>query len=49
MGVHKKELKGELFEVLDHEPVPGFKTAFHIIIFLAVVYFIYIFVHAFSH
>lgn len=41
-----KKIKGEEFEILDHTEVPGFKTAFHIIFCVAVVYFIYIFFHA---
>ncbi len=45
MGIRKKKFKGEEFEVLDHAQVPGFKTAFHIIISVAVIYFIYIFSH----
>ncbi len=45
MGVKKKTFNGEEFEVLDHDEVPGFKTAFHIIISVAVIYFIYIFSH----
>lgn len=48
MGVKKKKFKGEEFEILEHGAVPGFKTAFHIIISVAVVYFIYIFSHV-SH
>lgn len=48
MGIKKKKFNGEEFEVLDHDAVPGFKTAFHIIISVAVVYFIYIFLHV-SH
>jgi len=47
MGIRKKKFNGEEFEVLDHAEVPGFKTAFHIIICVAVIYFIYIFSHAF--
>jgi len=45
MGVRKKIFKGEEFEVLDHDETPGFRTAFHIIICVAVIYFIYIFSH----
>ncbi len=46
MGVKKKKFNGEEFEILDHSEVPGFRTAFHIIISVAVIYFIYIFFHA---
>jgi len=46
MGVKKKKINGEEFEILDHDAVPGFRTAFHIIICAAVIYFIYIFSHA---
>jgi len=45
MGIKKKKFNGEEFETLDHDEVPGFRTAFHIIISVAVVYFIYIFSH----
>lgn len=45
MGIKKKKFNGEEFEVLDHDEVPGFKTAFHIIISVAAIYFIYIFSH----
>lgn len=48
MGTKKKKFKGEEFEVLEHDEVPGFRTAFHIIICVAVIYFIYIFSHV-SH
>ncbi len=48
MGTKKKKFKGEEFEVLEHDEVPGFRTAFHIIISVAVIYFIYIFSHV-SH
>ena len=48
MGIKKKIIKGEEFEVLDHDETPGFRTAFHIIISVAVIYFIYIFLHV-SH
>ncbi len=46
MGIKKKKFNGQEFEVLDHAEVPGFRTAFHIIISVAVIYFIYIFSHA---
>ncbi|MFH2093587.1 MAG: hypothetical protein ABIJ31_14610 [Pseudomonadota bacterium] len=46
MGTRKQDFNGQSFEILDHAQVPGFKTAFHIIICAAAVYFIYIFVHA---
>jgi hypothetical protein len=45
MGIKKKTFKGEEFEILVHDEVPGFRTAFHIIICVAVIYFIYIFSH----
>ena len=45
MGVRKKTFNGEEFEILDHDETPGFRTAFHIIICVAVIYFIYIFSH----
>ncbi len=48
MGVRKKKFNGKEFEILDHAEKPGFKTAFHIIICVAVIYFIYIFSHV-SH
>jgi hypothetical protein len=43
MGIKKKKFNGEEFEVLEHAQVPGYRTAFHIIICVAVIYFIYIF------
>jgi hypothetical protein len=46
MGIKNKKFNGEEFEVLDHEEIPGFRRAFHIIICVAVIYFIYIFSHA---
>lgn len=50
MGNKTKEFKGEEFEVLDHDEVPGYRTAFHIIISLAVIYLMYIFLSGiFSH
>jgi len=45
MGIKKKKFNGEDFEVLDHAEKPGFRTAFYIIICVAVMYFIYIFSH----
>lgn len=45
MGLKKEKFNGEEFEILDHAEVPGFKTAFHVIICVAVAYFIYIFMH----
>jgi len=48
MGIKKKKFNGEKFETLDHDEVPGYRTAFHIIICVAVIYFIYIFSHV-SH
>ena len=46
MGVKKKKINGEEYEVLDHDEVPGYRTAFHIILAVAVIYFIYIFSNA---
>ncbi|WP_022668906.1 hypothetical protein [Desulfospira joergensenii] len=40
-----KEFNNEKYEVLDHAETPGFKTAFHIVLSVAVIYFIYIFAH----
>lgn len=45
MSIKTKEFNNEKFEVLDHEAVPGYKTVFHIVISVAVIYFIYIFAH----
>ncbi|MCD4677879.1 MAG: hypothetical protein K8S18_18070 [Desulfobacula sp.] len=45
MGTKKKKFNEEEFEALEHDEVPGFRTAFHIIISVAVIYFIYIFSH----
>ena len=36
----KKNMK---WEILQHKALPGYKTAFHIIIIIAVIYFIYVF------
>lgn len=47
MGVKKKKFGDEEFEVLQHDEVPGYRAAFHIIICVAVAYFVYIF--AFAH
>ena len=49
MGNKTKKINGEEFEILDHDEVPGFKTAFHIIICIAVIYFIFIFSHVGQH
>lgn len=46
MGIKKKVFKGEEFEILEHAEVPGYRKAFHIIICVAVAYFIFIFAHA---
>ncbi len=40
-----KKINNQEFEVLEHGEIPGFKKAFHIILCVAVVYFIYIFTH----
>jgi hypothetical protein len=45
MGIKKKKFNGEEYEILVHDEVPGFRKVFHIIICLAVIYFIYIFSH----
>lgn len=45
MKPHVKKINNQAFEVLEHGETPGFKTAFHIILCVAVVYFIYIFTH----
>ncbi|MBU1195925.1 MAG: hypothetical protein KKE62_06630 [Proteobacteria bacterium] len=45
MGIRKKKFNGEEYEILDHTEKPGFRTAFHVILCIAVVYFIYIFSH----
>ncbi len=45
MGTKKKTINGDEFEILDHEQVPGYKTTFHIVVFMAVLYLIYVFVH----
>jgi hypothetical protein len=43
MGLTKKIFNGKEFEILDHAPVPGYRTAFHVVICLAVIYLIYVF------
>jgi hypothetical protein len=45
MGIKKRKFNNEIFEILDHDPLPGFKKAFHIIVCVAAGYFIYIFSH----
>lgn len=45
MTVKIKEFNNEKFEVLEHGQKPGYRTAFHIAICVALVYFIYIFSH----
>jgi hypothetical protein len=35
------------FEMLDHEPIPGYRTAFHIVIGLFSLYLICIFILSF--
>jgi len=40
-----KKINNQEWEVLEHGETPGFRTAFHIILGTAVVYFIYIFAH----
>ncbi len=38
-----KKINNQEFEVLEHGETPGFKTAFHIVLGVAVAYFLYIF------
>ena len=45
MRTKTKEFNNQKFEVLDHAETPGYKTAFHIVLCIAVIYFIYIFSH----
>lgn len=45
MGIKTKEINSEEYEILEHDEAPGFRKAFHIIICVAVLYFIYIFSH----
>tara|TARA_B100000614_G_C14523699_1_gene483693 strand:- start:544 stop:687 length:144 start_codon:yes stop_codon:yes gene_type:complete len=45
MGIKIKEFNNRKFEVLEHSEKPGFKKAFHIVLGVAVAYFIYIFSH----
>jgi hypothetical protein len=40
-----KKINNQEWEVLEHSKTPGFRTAFHIILGVAVIYFIYIFTH----
>ena len=40
-----KKIKNQEWEVLEHGETPGFRTAFHVILGVAVIYFIYIFTH----
>ncbi len=44
MSNKNKTTDGE-WEILAHEALPGYKTAFHVIIVIAVLYFLHIFVH----
>ena len=45
MGITKKQFNHQEFEVLEHSEVPGYRRAFHIVLCVAVIYFIYIFAH----
>ncbi|MCG8530126.1 MAG: hypothetical protein MI749_05620 [Desulfovibrionales bacterium] len=45
MGITEKKFKNEVFEVLEHGEVPGYRRAFHIVLCVAVIYFIFIFLH----
>jgi hypothetical protein len=38
---------GSMWEILSHQEVPGYRKAFHIIVAVAVIYFIHIFVYTF--
>lgn len=40
MGVEKKKFNNEEWEMLGHDPVPGYRTAFYISIILSVIYLI---------
>ena len=46
MNKNKQSSDNGNWEMLEHEPKPGYKTAFHIILTVAVIYFIYIFATA---
>ncbi|MCP4717977.1 MAG: hypothetical protein GY860_00845 [Desulfobacteraceae bacterium] len=46
MKTKMKVFNNEKFEVLEHDEVPGFRKAFHIIISVAAIYLIYIFYHS---
>ncbi len=48
-GLKKKKYNNEEYEILDHDAVPGYRTAFHIILAVAVIYFIYIFANGTGH
>ena len=45
MGIKEKKFNNEVFEVLEHGEVPGYRRAFQIVFCVAVAYFIYIFSH----
>ena len=47
MRIKKKKYRNGTFDILEHDELPGFRKAFHIIICVAVIYFIYIF--SYSH
>jgi len=47
MGIKQKEFGNQTYEVLEHDETPGFRKAFHIILCVAVIYFIFIF--SYSH
>ncbi|MCG8566469.1 MAG: hypothetical protein MI747_15440 [Desulfobacterales bacterium] len=49
MGIKEKKFNQETFQILEHDAVPGYRPVFHIVLCLAVVYFVYIFFHAGSH
>ena len=45
MGIKQKKFNNQIFEVLEHGEVPGYRRAFHIVFCVAVIYFIFIFLH----
>ena len=45
MTTKLKKINNETFEVLEHAQTPGFRRVFHIVLCVAVIYFIYIFAH----
>lgn len=43
MSTRIKEFKNGKYEVLEHDEVPGYRPVFHIVLAVAVIYFILIF------